>query len=71
MVKSLFYNNTRRRSANTSTRWEVKRAAVGDDETFDPNWPAECNEGPPVNMRGMKHAPEPIDWKSELTGDDD
>ena len=41
------------------------------DETFDPNWPAECNEGPPVNMRGMKHAPEPIDWKSELTGDDD
>lgn len=41
------------------------------DETFDPYFPAECNEGPPVNMRGMKHAPEPIDWKSELTGDDD
>ena len=39
-------------------------------ETFDPYYPAECNSGPPVNMRGMKHAPEPIDWKSELGGGD-
>ena len=39
------------------------------DETFDPWFPAECNEGPPVNMRGMKYAPEPTDdWKN---GNDD
>ena len=39
------------------------------DETFDPWFPAECNEGPPVNMRGTKYAPEPTDdWKN---GNDD
>jgi phospholipid/cholesterol/gamma-HCH transport system substrate-binding protein len=25
-----------------------------------------CESGPPINMRGTKYAPEPIDWKSEL-----
>ncbi|MDX6233659.1 MAG: hypothetical protein QOH68_2719, partial [Nocardioidaceae bacterium] len=25
----------------------------------------------PVNMRGMKYAPEPIDWKSQLAGGDE
>ena len=40
-------------------------------ESFDPYFPAECNEGPPVNMRGMKHAPDPIDWKSVYGGNDD
>ena len=49
----------------------AKSPPLPSDETFDPWFPAECNEGPPVNMRGMKYAPEPIDWKSELTGDDD
>jgi phospholipid/cholesterol/gamma-HCH transport system substrate-binding protein len=24
-----------------------------------------CESGPPINMRGTKYAPEPIDWKSE------
>ena len=40
------------------------------DETFDPWFPAECNEGPPVNMRGMKHAPDPVPFDSG-SGDDD
>lgn len=39
-------------------------------ESFVPYYPAECASGPPVNMRGMKHAPEPIDWKSQLAGGD-
>jgi len=39
-----------------------------DDETFVPFYPAECKSGPPINMRGMSHAPEPTDWKSSLTG---
>ena len=25
-----------------------------------------CESGPPINMRGTKYAPEPIDWESEL-----
>jgi phospholipid/cholesterol/gamma-HCH transport system substrate-binding protein len=37
-------------------------------ETFDPYFPAECNEGPPVNMRGMKHAPDPLPFNSGLSG---
>ena len=36
------------------------------EETFDPFYPAECNSGPPINMRGMKYAPDPIDFNSEL-----
>lgn len=40
-------------------------------ESFVPFYPAECKTGPPVNMRGMKYAPDPIDWKSELTGGDE
>ena len=31
------------------------------EETFDPYFPAACDEGPPVNMRGTKYAPEPLD----------
>lgn len=38
------------------------------DETFLPYYPARCNSGPPINMRGMNYAPEPTDWKSSLTG---
>ena len=41
------------------------------EETFDPYFPAECNEGPPVNMRGMKYAPDPVEFNSGLSGDDD
>jgi len=38
------------------------------DETFLPYFPAHCDSGPPINMRGMNYAPEPTDWKSSLTG---
>jgi phospholipid/cholesterol/gamma-HCH transport system substrate-binding protein len=38
------------------------------DETFLPFYPARCQSGPPINMRGMNYAPEPTDWKSSLTG---
>ena len=41
------------------------------EETFDPYFPAECNEGPPVNMRGMKYAPDPVPFDSGLDDDDD
>ncbi len=41
------------------------------EESFVPYFPAECESGPPVNMRGMKYAPEPIDWKSQLAGGDE
>lgn len=37
-------------------------------ESFVPYYPAECESGPPVNMRGMKHAPEPVDWKNQKSG---
>ena len=40
------------------------------EETFDPYFPAACNEGPPVNMRGMKYAPDPVEFNSGLSGDD-
>lgn len=40
-------------------------------ETFVPYYPAECASGPPVNMRGMKYAPDPIDWKSQQAGGDE
>jgi phospholipid/cholesterol/gamma-HCH transport system substrate-binding protein len=35
---------------------------------YDGFYPAQCESGPPVNMRGMNYAPEPTDWKSSLTG---
>ncbi len=41
------------------------------EESFVPYFPAECESGAPVNMRGMKYAPEPIDWKSQLAGGDE
>jgi phospholipid/cholesterol/gamma-HCH transport system substrate-binding protein len=41
------------------------------EESFVPYYPAECTSGAPVNMRGMKYAPEPIDWKSQLAGGDE
>ena len=43
---------------------------LSSDETFDPWFPAECNEGPPVNMRGMKYAPDPVPFDSGLDDDD-
>jgi phospholipid/cholesterol/gamma-HCH transport system substrate-binding protein len=39
-------------------------------ESFLPYYPAECESGAPLNMRGMKHAPDPIDWQSQLAGGD-
>ncbi len=39
-------------------------------ETFAPYFPAECNEGPPVNMRGMKHAPDPVGFDGGSDNDD-
>jgi len=38
------------------------------DETFLPFYPAHCDSGPPINMRGMNYAPKPTNWKSSLTG---
>lgn len=40
------------------------------EESFVDFYPAECKSGPPINMRGMKYAPPPTDWKSSLTGED-
>jgi phospholipid/cholesterol/gamma-HCH transport system substrate-binding protein len=61
-----------------STDWrpttELEAASsppLSSDHTFEPWFPAKCNSGPPINMRGTKYAPDPIDWESELTGDDD
>ncbi len=31
---------------------------------------ARCASAPPVNMRGMKYAPKPVDWRSQLIGRD-
>ncbi|MGH3475178.1 MAG: MCE family protein [Aeromicrobium sp.] len=39
-------------------------------KTFAPYYPVECNEGPPVNMRGMKHAPDPVGFDNGLDDDD-
>ncbi|WP_374999446.1 MCE family protein [Aeromicrobium sp. CTD01-1L150] len=41
------------------------------EEDFMPFFDAECDSGAPVNMRGMKHAPPPIDWRSEYLGEDE
>ena len=43
---------------------------LSSDETFNPWFPAECNEGPPVNMRGMKYAPDTVPFDSGLDDDD-
>ena len=40
------------------------------EEDFVPYYPAECKSGEPVNMRGMKYAPDPVDWKSQAGGDE-
>ncbi len=45
----------------------AKNPPLPSDETFDPFFPAECTSGPPINMRGMKYAPDPV----ELGGGDD
>lgn len=40
-------------------------APLGSDHSFEPYYPAECKSGPPINMRGMKYAPPPVDWQDE------
>lgn len=40
------------------------------EEDFVPYYPAECASGAPVNMRGMKYAPDPIDWKNQAGGNE-
>ena len=40
------------------------------EEDFVPYYPAECASGAPVNMRGMKYAPDPIDWKNQTGGNE-
>jgi phospholipid/cholesterol/gamma-HCH transport system substrate-binding protein len=40
-------------------------------ETFDPFFPAKCLTGPPVNMRGTKYTPPPLDGPGGSNGDDD
>ena len=53
---------------------EEEAAATSPDlpskRTFEPWFAAECNEGPPVNMRGMKHAPDPVGFDSGSDDDD-
>jgi phospholipid/cholesterol/gamma-HCH transport system substrate-binding protein len=44
---------------------------LSSDETFDPYFPAECNSGPPFNMRGMKYAPDPVGFDGGSDDDDD
>lgn len=39
------------------------------EESYLPYYPAECLSGPPVNMRGMKYAPDPIDWRAVYLGE--
>jgi phospholipid/cholesterol/gamma-HCH transport system substrate-binding protein len=43
---------------------------LSSDETFDPYFPAECNSGPPINMRGTKYAPDPVGFDSGSDDDD-
>lgn len=40
------------------------------EESFLPYYPAECKSGPPINMRGMKYAPDPIDWRAVYLGEE-
>lgn len=39
-------------------------------EGFPDGTEAKCASGPPINMRGMKYAPKPVDWRSQLIGGD-
>jgi phospholipid/cholesterol/gamma-HCH transport system substrate-binding protein len=54
----------------TSNEEAATSPPLSSDETFEPNFPAECNEGPPVNMRGMKHAPDPVGFDGGSDDDD-
>jgi len=40
-----------------------------DEVDFLPYYPAQCAAGPGVNMRGMKYAPAPIDWRAKYLGE--
>jgi phospholipid/cholesterol/gamma-HCH transport system substrate-binding protein len=40
-------------------------APLSSPHSFEPYYPAECKSGPPINMRGMKYAPPPVDWRDE------
>ncbi|TXL60761.1 MCE family protein [Aeromicrobium terrae] len=40
-------------------------APLSSDHSFEPYYPAQCKTGPPTNMRGMKYAPAPVDWRDE------
>lgn len=39
------------------------------EESFVPHFPAECASGAPINMRGMKYAPEPLDVSRLRSGE--
>jgi phospholipid/cholesterol/gamma-HCH transport system substrate-binding protein len=42
---------------------------LSSDHSFEPHFPAQCNSGPPTNVRGMKYAPEPNhDWEQDFYG---
>ena len=41
---------------------------TSEEELRARTYPAECASGAPVNMRGMKYAPDPIDWKNQSRG---
>ena len=51
-------------------RATAEEGFVEHTEGFPEGTQARCASDPPVNMRGMKYAPEPVDWKSQLIGGD-
>jgi phospholipid/cholesterol/gamma-HCH transport system substrate-binding protein len=42
---------------------------LSSDKSFEPHFAAKCTSGPPINVRGMKYAPEPNhDWEQDFYG---
>ena len=44
-------------------------APLSEKHSFEPYFPARCDEGPPTNVRGMKYAPKPNEnWEQDYYG---
>ncbi len=43
----------------TSEQNSATSPPLSSPNSFEPHFPAECSSGPPINVRGMKHAPPP------------
>ncbi len=52
----------------TSEEKPAESPPLSSAHSFEPYFPAACNSGPPLNMRGMKYAPAPLDKKSQTNG---